>query len=151
MDADWLVGAVHAIRSRAITRANVFSERGFMFAEDMELCYFVRQQGWRVRFDPESEIVHVGNATGAREFGAFRESRWLDATYDWYVAEHSEAAARRWALANTVGLTAKAAAFSLMRDQRREYVQGLLKFHARRIVNPSGDLHSRLPPSASAT
>lgn len=145
IDVEWLVGAVHVIRRAAVQRHHVYSERSFMYAEDMELCWHVRQRGCRVVYDPSVSVQHVGNATGARAFGATREQRWLDATYDWYVATRGAAAARRWAAANAVGLAAKRSVLAVRGDEaHRAFVGELLGFHARRVLHPRGDLHSRL-------
>lgn len=147
-DVDWTVGAVHAVRRSALRREHAYSERSFMYAEDMEICWHLRQGGWRVVFDPSVEVVHVGNVSGAKTFGARRELRWLDATYDWYVAEHGAAAARRWAAANTAGLLNKLAVLSVTRRDpaHRAYVRELADLHRRRTVHPLGDLHSRDAP-----
>lgn len=76
--------------------------------------------------------------------GGSREHRWLDASYDWYVAEHGEAAARRWATANVAGLAVKSAVLGVVGTvEHRRFVHDLLRSHARRAVQPLGDLHSR--------
>jgi N-acetylglucosaminyl-diphospho-decaprenol L-rhamnosyltransferase len=145
VDVDWLVGAVHVVRRRAVRREQVYSERSFMYAEDMELCWHVRRGGWRVVYDPTVSVQHSGNTSGAKAFGAAREQRWLDATYDWYVHTHGSAAARRWAAANAVGLAAKRSVLAVGgAAEHRAFVSGLLGFHARRVLRPTGDLHSRL-------
>lgn len=150
-DVDWMVGAVHCIRREAVLRPRVYSERAFMYGEDMELCWFVRRAGWRVVFDPSVQIMHIGNVTGARNFGASREVRWLDATYDWYASARGEAAARRWAAANVAGLLVKAGALRFRSDEaHRAFVRTLLAFHARRVLRPLGDLHSRNAPDGRA-
>lgn len=146
-DVDWILGAVHAIRRAAVRRQRVYSERSFMYAEDMELCAHLRRSGCRVVFDPSTEVMHVGNVSGERSFGAQREFRWLDANYDWFVADHGEAAARRWATANVAGLLAKRGMLSMSSNrEHRQYVSALMSFHARRILRPRGDLHSRFAP-----
>jgi N-acetylglucosaminyl-diphospho-decaprenol L-rhamnosyltransferase len=150
-DVDWTVGAVHCIRRSAVGRDRVYSERAFMYAEDLEICWHVKRQGWRVVYDPTVEVVHVGNVAGARDFGATREQRWLDATYDWCSEERGTGSARLWAAANVVGLSAKRAVLSRSSDAaHRAFVQELLSFHAKRVVSPAGDRHSRLAPDGRA-
>ncbi len=103
---DWTIGAVHAMRSSAVG-SRPYSERYFMYVEDLELCHRVRQAGFGVALDGTVVVEHVGNASGAVAFGARREARWLDAMYDWYARTNGTARARAWALANTVGLSLK--------------------------------------------
>jgi GT2 family glycosyltransferase len=134
-DVDWVVGAVHCIRRAALGRSNPYSDRWFMYAEDLEICWHVEQRGWRVRFEPSAVVTHIGNVAGDRTFGALREERWIDAVYDWYVAERGPSAARMFAMASTAGLLAKAAVLRVTRraadDQRSIAVEGLLRIHAR--------------------
>jgi GT2 family glycosyltransferase len=42
-----------------------------MYGEDSDLCWRTRRLGWRIRFEADSEFVHLGNATASR--------RWTDA------------------------------------------------------------------------
>jgi hypothetical protein len=50
-------------------------------------------------------VLHIGNASGRLAWGDKRTERWLEATYDWYRFRRGVAAARCWALSNTVGAT----------------------------------------------
>jgi N-acetylglucosaminyl-diphospho-decaprenol L-rhamnosyltransferase len=60
-------GAVVLVRREAYAATGGFDPNFFMYGEEMDLCYRVRQAGWDVVFDPEAEFVHVGGvSTGAR-------------------------------------------------------------------------------------
>lgn len=102
-EIDWAIGAVHVIRAAAVDPDRVYSERWFMYVEDIELCWRVQQEGWAVRFEPDVEVPHVGNAAGARAWGASRARRYWEATYDFYRATHGPFATRRFAAVNTIG------------------------------------------------
>jgi hypothetical protein len=137
-DVDWLVGAVHVIRASALAGAAPYTERWFMYAEDMELCWRLHRTGWRVRLIPDTAITHVGNAAGAQRWTRLaREQRHLDATYDWYVGAHGRAAARRWALCQLLGIEAKRLVLSLRASQEvrlhRTYLAQLAEFHRARV------------------
>ena len=103
-DVDWAIGAVHVIRSSALSERAPYDERWFMYAEDLELCWRVRQEGWRVRLVGTIPVPHVGNAAGAQAWGADRTIRWLVPTYQWYASARGAAAARRWAIVSWAGL-----------------------------------------------
>jgi GT2 family glycosyltransferase len=90
------------MKPSALGGGNPYSERWFMYVEDLDLCWEMAQRGWRRVFHPEVEVVHIGNAAGAQAWGSDRVTRWLRATYDWYRLRHGAFAARRWAAANTV-------------------------------------------------
>ena len=138
-DVDWAIGAVHVIRSAAVSREHPYSERWFMYVEDMEICWRMRQDGWRVRLEPAVEVVHVGNVAGAKVWGGVaREERWIDALYDWYAATHGRAAASGYALTTCLSLLVKAAVLLAARGDRERLVRvrALLGIHARRVLDP---------------
>jgi GT2 family glycosyltransferase len=145
---DWAVGAVHCIRRSALDREAPYSERSFMYMEDMEICWHVRSRGWLVRLEPSSVVRHTGNVAGERAFGVAREERWIDALYDWYVAEHGPLAARGYAAATCLGLLVKAAVLRVSDGppEHKAQVEGLLRIHSRRILRPRSMGLSRLPP-----
>lgn len=102
-EIDWAIGAVHVIRAAVVDPDCVYSERWFMYVEDIELCWRVRQEGWTVRLEPEVKVPHVGNAAGAQAWGAHRARRYWEATYDFYREAHGPLATRCFAAVNTIG------------------------------------------------
>lgn len=65
VEADWLSGACLLVRRSATEQVGLFDESFFMFSEETDWCYRFRQAGWKVFFDPEAEVVHVGGQTHA--------------------------------------------------------------------------------------
>ncbi len=63
--ADWLLGAALLIRRRCFDEIGGFDESIFLYGEDWDLCYRARKAGWRVRYAPESQMIHHSNAAGA--------------------------------------------------------------------------------------
>ena len=104
VDVDWAIGAVHAVRTEALDGAVPYDERWFMYAEDLELCWRLHRNGWRVRLEGDIAVPHVGNASGAQAWGDQRTVRWLVPTYQWYEQARGAAAARRWAGVNAACL-----------------------------------------------
>jgi N-acetylglucosaminyl-diphospho-decaprenol L-rhamnosyltransferase len=104
-DIDWAIGAVHVIRSAALAdRQAAYDEQWFMYVEDVELCWWLAQNGWRRRLDVTAEVVHVGNAAGAQMWGDSRVRRYMKATYEWYARDRGAGQARAWAAVNIVGM-----------------------------------------------
>ena len=101
-DIDWAIGAVHVMRPSAVVGSGPYSERWFMYVEDLDLCWQMDHSRWRRVLHPEVEVVHVGNVAGAQAWGSHRTKRWLSANYDWYRLRRGSFAAKRWAAANTV-------------------------------------------------
>jgi GT2 family glycosyltransferase len=62
-DVEWIGGAFFMARTRALKRAGIFDEEFFFYGEDCELCFRLRKHGWRIRFDPREEIIHLGGSS----------------------------------------------------------------------------------------
>lgn len=107
VDVDWVIGAVHVIRAAALNDHPPYSERWFMYVEDLDLCARLRAAGHRVMLDGEVTVTHVGSAAGDQAWGERRDARWLDAMYDWYSRERGPLAARAWAAVNLLATLTK--------------------------------------------
>jgi GT2 family glycosyltransferase len=59
----WVKGAALMIRREAFSAVGGFDESFFMYFEDADLCYRLRNAGWEVHFAPVTTIVHVGGAS----------------------------------------------------------------------------------------
>lgn len=60
---DVISGCAMITRREIIEKIGGFDSRIFIYAEEMELCWRVRQGGWKVLFTPELEIMHLGGAS----------------------------------------------------------------------------------------
>jgi glycosyltransferase involved in cell wall biosynthesis/GT2 family glycosyltransferase len=107
VDIDWVIGAVHVIRAAALDGHAPYNERWFMYVEDLDLCARLHATGHRVVLDGNITVPHVGSAAGDIAWGDRRDSRWLDAMYDWYARERSPLAARAWAAINLLATVTK--------------------------------------------
>jgi N-acetylglucosaminyl-diphospho-decaprenol L-rhamnosyltransferase len=58
-DVDWVSAACLLVRRQAAVGAGLFDERYFMYAEDVDFCAALRALGWRVRYAPSAEVVHL--------------------------------------------------------------------------------------------
>lgn len=61
-DIDSVVGAFMLIRSEALEQVGLLDEAFFMYGEDLDLCYRIKQHGWRVVYNPEVTVLHVKGA-----------------------------------------------------------------------------------------
>jgi GT2 family glycosyltransferase len=41
-------------------------ERFFMYYEEVDLCYRIKQAGWRIVFNPEATITHLGGCSSGQ-------------------------------------------------------------------------------------
>jgi N-acetylglucosaminyl-diphospho-decaprenol L-rhamnosyltransferase len=104
----WAIGAVHVLRAAALAGAPPYAERAFMYAEDLELCWRLGEQGWVTWLDDDVEVPHVGNASGALAWGEDRGLRYWAATYDVVAARRGAGAARRLGAGAAVAATVAA-------------------------------------------
>lgn len=136
-DIDWAIGAVHVIRRSAITDPDhPYSERTFMYTEDMDLCWQLWRGGWRVGLEPSSEVLHVGNAAGSLAFGGRRDDILLAADAQWYVDRHGITQARLWFIANMLGFCVKSVVGTVRwgsRHPRTVRLKRLFRGHARNL------------------
>ena len=78
---DAVAGAFFLTRKFVLDKVGIFDEDYFMYAEDLDLCYRVKQAGFKVMFVPEAKIIHhKGVTSGLKEHSkqistATRESK----------------------------------------------------------------------------
>jgi asparagine synthase (glutamine-hydrolysing) len=73
-DVDWVAGAFMLLPREVFEATGGFDERIFMYGEDMEWCYRIRDNGWRVRYYPHATVKHFDHSSA--------EARWGDGRID---------------------------------------------------------------------
>jgi N-acetylglucosaminyl-diphospho-decaprenol L-rhamnosyltransferase len=68
--ADWVVGAFIAVRREALEQVGPLDERFFLYAEEKDWCYRIREAGWDVRHLPHLTMIHFGADRGRAELVA---------------------------------------------------------------------------------
>ncbi|HEY9764717.1 MAG TPA: glycosyltransferase family 2 protein, partial [Chroococcales cyanobacterium] len=59
-EVESLKGACLLVRRSAIDQAGLLDENWFMYGEEMEWCFRIRQAGFKVLFSPEAQALHHG-------------------------------------------------------------------------------------------
>jgi N-acetylglucosaminyl-diphospho-decaprenol L-rhamnosyltransferase len=63
-DVDWVAGTYLVVRRTAWDVVGGFDEAFFMYLEDVDLCWRLKQAGWRTRYEPAARVVHaIGRST----------------------------------------------------------------------------------------
>ncbi len=65
-DVDQLMGSALMIRMSVIEQVGRMDESFFMYYEEVDLCYRIKQAGWRVVFMPEAAITHLAGRSAAQ-------------------------------------------------------------------------------------
>lgn len=65
-DIDALIGAFMFTRTDVLKRINGFDESFFMYGEDLDLCYRIKEAGYRVSYYPKTTIIHFKGESSKR-------------------------------------------------------------------------------------
>ncbi len=88
---DWVSGACLLARRDAVLQVGGFDEDFFMYFEDNDLCLRLRRAGWKVFYNPQVSITHLGGASLALNDA---RSRWYDASLRRFYSKHYSPPAR---------------------------------------------------------
>jgi GT2 family glycosyltransferase len=64
-EVEGISGAFMLGRAEALAEVGGFDEQFFMYAEDLDLCLRFIAAGWKVRYWPGAEVLHVGGGSGS--------------------------------------------------------------------------------------
>lgn len=71
-EVDVIMGACLLVRRAAIERVGLLDERFFMYSEEVDWCYRLRQAGWQLYVVPQAQAVHIwGGSTGTARVELF--------------------------------------------------------------------------------
>ena len=65
-EVDVVTGCFMLVNRKAIDEVGMMDEQFFMYAEETDWCYRFKREGWKNRFTPSAEIIHIGGASAAR-------------------------------------------------------------------------------------
>lgn len=80
-ETDWVMGAFFMIRKSVIERIGMLDEDFWMYVEETEFCYRAKQQGWKVVFNPETKLIHLGQVTLGKKVALLKEYNGLSILY----------------------------------------------------------------------
>ena len=66
-EIDCLVGAFMLVRRTTIDDIGLLDDTFFMYGEDIEWCYRIKQAGWRIVYFGEAEIIHYKGASSENQ------------------------------------------------------------------------------------
>ncbi len=72
---DWVKGAFMLVRREAINKAGAVPEDYFMFAEDLDFCWQIANNGYEIRFSPEVSVLHKSNKSAGQLSSNWRVER----------------------------------------------------------------------------
>ncbi|MEE0902047.1 MAG: glycosyltransferase family 2 protein [Methanobrevibacter sp.] len=66
-EIDCLTGAFMFMRKSALDEVGLLDETFFMYGEDIDLCYRIKQGGWKIVYYGESSITHLKGASSKKQ------------------------------------------------------------------------------------
>ena len=66
-EIDCLTGAFMFIRKEALDKVGFLDETFFMYGEDIDLCYRIKQGGWKIIYYGKSKITHLKGASSRKQ------------------------------------------------------------------------------------
>jgi N-acetylglucosaminyl-diphospho-decaprenol L-rhamnosyltransferase len=110
----WAVAALLLVRRAAWEQSGGFDEDQWMFAEDLEFGWRLRDAGWATRHEPSAVVDHEGSASTSQLFGADLEPHWQRSTYGCIARRRGVRRAVAVATLNFLGSGARWGAHALL-------------------------------------
>jgi N-acetylglucosaminyl-diphospho-decaprenol L-rhamnosyltransferase len=129
---DWVMGAAIVLRREALEEVGLFDEEFFLYSEEVDLQFRLRQAGWEVHYFPEATVVHHESQFSA-EIPERRINEMWRSRHRYWRKHHSSAGARVAALATGAQYALRAGAAPLARRSSRRML-----LHARDSWRVSG-------------
>ena len=107
-DVDWVYGSFMMCRREALDAVGGFDEAYEMYGEDLDLCHRLHEAGYRVVYLAEAVIVHRGNRSGERRYGAERDLAVLRSTLTFFRRRRGRSAALAFRLLAGTSFVVKA-------------------------------------------
>lgn len=60
---DWISGAFMLIRKQAFFEVSGFNTDYFLYSEEVDLCWRLKEKGWKVYYLPSAQVIHYGGAS----------------------------------------------------------------------------------------
>ena len=72
-EVDALSGSFMIVRKKTVAEVGLLDEAFFLYGEDLDWCYRIRQKGWKIVYLPETQIIHYkGQSTKEVPFNSLQ-------------------------------------------------------------------------------
>jgi GT2 family glycosyltransferase len=122
-EVDWVGGACMLVRPAAIDEVGLLDESFFMYSEETDWCFRMRQRGWQVYYLTSPGTIHLGGSSASRASVAQlvrlyeNKIRFFRKHYGAWQADLLRCGL---VVANALGLIRRALAWPLHRQGREE-------------------------------
>jgi N-acetylglucosaminyl-diphospho-decaprenol L-rhamnosyltransferase len=89
-EVDWVSGVSMLFRREVFSSAGLFDERFFLYFEEIDLAFRIRESGWKVYFVAEAAVDHIGGlSTGVGDKTRRMPRYWFDSRRRYLLKHHS--------------------------------------------------------------
>jgi GT2 family glycosyltransferase len=116
-EVDAVVGAFMLIRGAALNEVGLLDEQFFMYAEDLDLCYRLKQRGWQVWYNASVTVLHY-KGESSRQRSAFANLKFYETMWQFHDKHFREQTffLVNWLIYVAVGAMA---GWAILRDRLR--------------------------------
>lgn len=81
-------GPVYLVRGSVWDELGGYTERQYMYAEDLDLCVRAREAGWRIRFVADAEFIHIGMGSTSNRWSSAERAERIGRSEAAMIREH---------------------------------------------------------------
>jgi GT2 family glycosyltransferase len=63
-ELDWVTGAFFLMRKSIVKEVGYFDRDYFMYMEEVDYCFRIKNKGWKIYYLPTPSVIHLGGASG---------------------------------------------------------------------------------------
>jgi asparagine synthase (glutamine-hydrolysing) len=131
-DVDWVAGSFMLFPRKVFEDTGGFSEKYFMYGEDMEWCYRIRERGWPIRHYPEASIIHLDHRSSDLRWGGRPIAICVQRQVEIYTGRHGRMLGRVYKAVKMTGTLCRVAYFAARKmagGARREYYRDMKRYY----------------------
>lgn len=102
IEVDHVLGACMMVRGEAMNRVGIIDESFYIFLEETDWCYRIKQDGWKIFWLPDGEIIHYGQQSVSKD--AQRFIPMLYKNYCRFLRKHSTSRKKLLKLKAAIGI-----------------------------------------------
>jgi GT2 family glycosyltransferase len=89
-EVDCVMGAFMLLKSSTVDEVGLLDEKFFMYGEDIDWCYRIKNAGWKIIYYSEAEIIHYKGSSNSKKQNKRMIHEFYRAMYLFYNKHYKE-------------------------------------------------------------